>query len=123
MKKIKKIVIYLLTIISILFCIKQIVPSLKLDGYSGLLLNILLLTDDTKYSENYTGRKFLKVKKGMTKQEVINILGDPLAEWESEENIERLEYSESPKDTHYRIRQVYLKNNIVTERISYFYVD
>jgi len=59
----------------------------------------------------------------MTKQEVINILGNPLAEWESEENIERLEYSESPKDTHYRIRQVYLKNNIVTKRISYFYVD
>ena len=123
MKKLNKIAIYILTIFTILFCLKQIIPSLKLDGYSGLILNLLLLTDDTKYAENYTGRKFLKIKNGMTKQEVIHILGNPLTEWNPEENIDALQYSESPKDTHYRLRQVYLINNIVTERISYFYVD
>lgn len=59
----------------------------------------------------------------MTKNEVINILGNPLAEWKPEENIDALQYSESSKSTHYRLRQVYLINDIVSERISYYYVD
>lgn len=123
MKKIKKIVAYLLTLILILFCMKQIIPNLKLNGYSGLLLNVLLLTDDTKYSENYTGRKFLKVKVGMSKNEVFKLIGKPLYESEITDGTTRLQYSESPKDTHYRIRQVYLKNGKVIERLSEFYVD
>ena len=51
LKRIKKFTIYLVIIISALFFLKQIIPILKLDGYSGLAFNVLLLTDDTKYSE------------------------------------------------------------------------
>ena len=123
MKKYKNFTIYLFIIVSSLFCLRQIIPILKLDGYSGLVFNILLLTDDTKYSENYSNSKFLKIKTGMTKNEVINILGNPLVEWKPKENIDALQYSESPKSTHYRLRQVYLINDIVSERISYYYVD
>jgi len=123
MGKFKKILVNLGILILILIGLKQVVPSLKLDGYSGLFFNILLFTDDSKYSDNYSGWKFLKIKKGMTKNQVYNILGKPIVVFSPSEGIVSLQYSKSPKDTHYRIRQVYLKDNKVIKRISYFYVD
>lgn len=123
MKKIKKIGLRIGVIILFLFILKQIIPALKLDGYTGAVLNILLLTDDTKYSTNYTDRKFLKIQNGMSKNEVYQILGKPLAEFSPIDGILSLQYSKSLEDTHYRIRQVYLKNEKVVERVSYFYVD
>lgn len=123
MIKFKKTLAGLGIVILFLFGLKQIVPPLKLDGYSGLLLSILLFTDDTKYSDNYSGWKFLKIKKGMTKNQVYNILGKPFAVFSPSEGIVSLQYSKSPKDTHYRIRQVYLKDKKVIERVSYFYID
>lgn len=121
--KMRKNLSNIINLILFLFCLKQIIPNLKLDGYSGLFLNILLFTDDTKYSENYNGRKFLKVKKGMMKKQVYELIGKPLSASEMKDGNIRLEYSISPKDTHYCIRQVILKNDIVFERVAYFYGD
>lgn len=123
MRKFKKILVNLGIVILFLFGLKQVVPTLKLDGYSGLFLSILLFTDDTKYSDNYSGWKFLKIKKGMTKNQAYDILGKPILVFSPSEDIISLQYSKSPKDTHYRIRQVYLKDNKVIEKVSYFYVD
>lgn len=123
MRKLKKNLISVVVIIFILFGLKQIIPVLKLDGYSGLLLSILLLTDDTKYSADYSDWKFLKIKKGMNRNQVYELIGKPIDVFSPTENIISLQYSESPKDTHYRIRQIYLKNNNVIKRVSYFYVD
>lgn len=122
MRKLRKISIVIIILILALFTAKQIFPILKLDGYSGLALSILN-AEDTKYSVNYSSKKFLKIKNGMTKQEVIDILGDPITEWVPEDNINGLQYSESPKSTHYRLRQIYLKDNKVIDRISYYYID
>ena len=123
MEKLKKLIIKIGIIVLTLIAIKQIIPSLKLDGYSGLVWNAILLTDDTVYSENYTGRKFLEIKTGMTKEEVYKILGKPISIFSPKENIISLQYSTSPKDTHYRIRQVHTRKNKVVDIVSYFYVD
>lgn len=123
MRKFKKILVNLGIAILLLIGLKQVLPSLQLDGYSGLFFNILLFTDDTKYSDNYSGWKFLKIKKGMSKNQVYDILGKPIIVFNPYKDVESLQYSKSPKDTHYRIRQVYLKDNTVIERVSYFYVD
>lgn len=122
MKKIKKFGLGILFTVILLFTLKQLIPILKLDGYSGLLLNIDLV-EDTKYSENYSHKKFLNIKAGMSKEEVLKIIGNPIVEWNPQNDINALQYSESPSDTNYRLRQVYLKDNKVTECISYFYVD
>ena len=122
MKKIKNFVLSILLTVIFLFALKQLNPVLKLDGYSGLLLNTLLV-EETKFSENYSHKKFLKIKEGMTKEEVLKIIGNPIVEWNPQNDIDALQYSESPSSTHYRLRQVYLKDNKVAERISYFYID
>ena len=102
--------------------LKQIIPVLKLDGYSGLIWG-MFLTTDTRYSESYTNRKFLEIEKGMTKSQVYAILGKPIDVWIPEEGLEALAYSISPSDTNYRIRYVYFSDSKVKETVSYFYVD
>lgn len=70
------------------------------------------LVEDTKFSENYSHKKFLNIKAGMSKEEVIKIIGNPIVEWKPQNDIDALQYSESPSSTNYRLRQVYLKDNI-----------
>ena len=123
MEKFKKSFLIIGITLFVLIGIKQIIPVLKLDGYSGLLLSSLLSTDDSVYSEGYTGRKFLKIETGMTKDEVYKILGEPINIFVPIKHTISLQYSTSPKDTHYRIRQIYLRENKVAEVVSYFYVD
>jgi hypothetical protein len=105
--------------------------TIKLDGISGEILG--LITDaDTKYSLGYSHNKFAQIKIGMTEKEVMEIIGEPLVRWKpykyskykkDKGHYVGLQYSESPSDTHYRIRQVYLDNGKVAEIISYYYID
>lgn len=99
------------------------VPKLQLDGYTGLLFRILLNTDDTVYARDYTDNNFLALKRGMTKQQVIWLLGRPFAEFNRTGNAISMQYSKSPRDTHYRARAVLLQDNKVVDIISYYYVD
>ena len=99
------------------------VPKLQLDGYTGLLFRILLNTDDTVYARDYTDKNFLALKRGMTKQQVIWLLGRPFAEFNRTGNAISMQYSKSPNDTHYRARTIRLQNDKVIDIISYYYVD
>ena len=99
------------------------VPKLQLDGYTGLLFRILLNTDDTVYAKDYTDKNFLALKRGMTKQQVVWLLGRPFAEFNRTGSAISMQYSKSPNDTHYRARAVRLQNNKVVDIISYYYVD
>ena len=99
------------------------VPKLQLDVYTGLLFRILLKTDDTVYARDYTDKNFLALKRGMTKQQVIWLLGRPFAEFNRTGNAISMQYSKSPRDTHYRARAVLLQDNKVVDIISYYYVD
>lgn len=130
MKKLKLFTIVLITLVFSPWVIKQFIPVLKIDGYSGLLWQSIT-TENTAYAPGYTHDKFLQIKVGMTESAVIKILGEPLTRWKPYKNSENeekqtyvgLQYSNSPTDTHYRLRQIYVHKGIVKEVIGYYYLD
>lgn len=103
---------------------------LKIDGVSGEIWDLVYATD-TKYADGYSDKRFDEVKIGMTEQEVLDALGEPLTQWNPYQNTRfhdkanfiGFQYSMSPTDTHYRLRQVYFNEGVVAEKIGYFYVD
>ena len=96
--------------------------NLRIEGYVGLFWECLFRGHDTVFSENYTDKGFLEIKKGMTEEEVIEIMGEPLAR-SIEENFIGFQYSKSERSTHYRFRNIILTKGIVTDVIGYYYVD
>ena len=127
MKLSTKILLYLFTFVILIATRWNIV---KLDGIGGEVCGLFLHTD-TKYSKNYSHRKFDKIKIGMTQNEVISILGEPLVRWNpyirDNSSVKKLhcafEYSISPSDTHYRLRSVRFFNGKVKEVQNCFYWD
>ena len=122
----KKLHVYilLLTSLAVLFSIQDAERI-------GIAVRDLLLRPDTEYAAGYTHEGFSQIEVGMTEAEVIEILGEPLICWRpyqytnfiEKRHFVGLQYSDSPSDTHYRLRQVYLENGIVKEVIGYFYID
>jgi hypothetical protein len=123
MTNLKKAIFLTTIIISTLWALKFTSPNLKIEGYSGLICEIIWPGDDTKYAQGYSHEKFLSIKIGMTEKEVINILGEPLMRWEPEKQLLGLQYSDTPSSWNYHLRQVYLKDGFVKEVIGYFYID
>lgn len=111
------------------FFIKVITFSdrVKLDGISGEVYGIMF-GPSTKYSTGYSDKAFLKIKPGMTEKEVLEILGEPVGrfkpysyEVDSVFNT-GLRYAKGATgDSHYRLRLIYLRKGIVTERRSEFW--
>lgn len=102
-----------------------------LDGIEGEFFGSILCTD-TKYSTEYSHKKFNAIRIGMTDEEVVDILGQPLITWlpyrnnrlfPEKKNYVGFQYSESPSSTHYRLRQINFSKGRVVEIKSYFYVD
>lgn len=98
-------------------------PNLRIEGYTGLILEYFFSDHDTVFAESYSDKGFLAIKKGMTEKEVIDILGEPLKRWTPKDNYIGLQYSKSKGSTHYRLRQVYLTKGEVKEVIGYYYID
>ncbi len=102
----------------------------KIDGILGEILNRMFVTD-TKYAIGYTDKGFKEIQIGMSEKDVLGILGEPLIRWSPYRNTKfknkihyiGFQYSESPSSSNYRLRQVNLKNNIVVEKHSEFYLD
>lgn len=103
---------------------------IALDGIQGELL-MLIARPETRYAKHYTHKNFAKVQIGMTEQDVVKRLGQPLIKWQpykytiyrNKAHYTGLQYSESPSSTHYRLRQVYLDGGKVAEIIAYYYLD
>ncbi|UTW67706.1 outer membrane protein assembly factor BamE [bacterium SCSIO 12643] len=122
----KKIIIPTILLLGILFLIKQFNPKLKLDGYYGLLCEWTSQgSENTRYSENYTDKKFLSLNEGMTEKQVYKIIGKPVYVWNySEVNSEYcFMYSDSPTSEDYRMRKVFIKDNVVRNIVSLYYND
>ncbi len=110
--------------------LKVIFPTLRIDGYTGMLFSFLG-HEDTQYANQYSHHKFLRIQIGMEEKEVISILGTPLSRWQPYKNTNYqnkthfvgFEYSQSPSFTDYRLRQIYFDHGKVTEIIGYYYVD
>jgi hypothetical protein len=114
----------------VMFCLWWVRRDLiALDGFEGELFGLVFKTD-TRYAAGYEHPKFRAIEIGMTEQQVIEILGEPLSRWCpyqfcdcDKAHFVGFEYSESPSDTHYRLRQVYLDQGKVAEIRSEFYID
>jgi hypothetical protein len=128
--KLKYIILGLvLTLFSIHIFINH--DRILIDGWSGEIWSVLRWPD-TKYSNGYSHKGFNEVYIGMTENEVLDILGEPIVRWfpfdkrgpEEKKNWVSFQYSESPGDTHYRLRQVlFNEKGIVTSKTGYFCVD
>jgi len=106
-----------------LFSVKKLNPLLKLDGYSGFFLRVLLATDDSEYSKNYSHNKFLQIENGMSVSQVYKILGKPIRADKNGNEYYCFWYSWSPHSTHYRRRNIIFENNRVSLINSEYYID
>lgn len=99
-------------------------PRLRIEGYSGLLLKQICLGTVTKFSKDYSDEGFLQIKIGMTKKEVIEILGEPINEWQPLDPTQQsLTYSEAGRSGDYSLRQILLEKGQVHEIFGYFFTD
>lgn len=129
MKKLLFLTLFLATVLT--FVVKYKTQDyILLDGIGGEI-NSFIWGSDTRYSAKYTDYRFSQIKIGMTERQVIAIIGKPLSRSDffklsnrlEDRYIVRLQYSESPSSTHYRLRQIYLYKDKVSKIISYFYFD
>lgn len=98
-------------------------PLLVLDGPGGLIYPILS-PPDTRYSDSFSHRKFLKITTGMTASEVEALLGRPLDTYLIQRTGETgWKYSESTSASSHHARAVLFMDGKVTRRLSEFYVD
>lgn len=112
--------------------VKQVPERITIDGFSAELAEIFV-ADDTRYADGYSHRDFRGIEVGMTEQEVLRILGEPLARWKpygyrrtrfpEKAHYVGLTYSDSPTSKSYRLRQVLLDRGTVAEIRGYFYFD
>jgi len=100
--------------------------AIKLDGLSGEIFG-LLIESDTQYSGKYSHKKFSKLRVGMTEEQVVNLIGEPLSKWQpytgEKSHYIGFVYSKSPSSTNYRYRLVNFEHGKVAEIVSYFYTD
>lgn len=117
-------------ILFIVFALPYASARVRIDGLMAEL-SALLLSSDTNYSQDYTHEGFDQITEGMSEQEVLELIGEPLKLWNpykygfqpEKADYYAFVYSESPTFTHYRLRQVILEDGIVKEIRGYFYVD
>lgn len=91
----------------------------------------MLFPTDTHYSIGFSEDKFNRIRIGMHMNQVVAMLGEPLVRWKpygflrtpKKVNIVNFQYSESPSDTHYRLRQISFDNDTVIGIHAKFYVD
>jgi len=99
----------------------------NLDGLRGEMWGLILPTD-TRYSVEYSEKRFRSITIGMNEQQVVQILGEPIARFKpyyysGDSTVVAWQYSESPSSTNYRLRQLYLKDGVVVKKVAYFYLD
>jgi len=122
----RKIIISSIIFLFSLYFIKLLVPKLRIDGYYSLLCELTSTdSENTRYAEDYTDKKFLSLKNGMTESQVIGVIGKPISIWNNSkikgEYI--LMYSESPTGQDYRMRKVMIKDSIVVNVFGFYYND
>ena len=111
---------------------------IALDGLGGLFFSCGF-RDTTAYAHGYSHAGFRKIHAGMGQAELISVMGEPVAIWSREANITTVtnrsgftavpaityiwDYSESTNDSHYRMRQVSVRDGTVIGRHSEYWVD
>lgn len=92
-----------------------------LDGLGGILLPALF-PDTTEYSDGYRDDAFRDLRIGSSSATATLLLGPPL-EIDVCAGQEHWRYTRSRADSHYRVRQLDLENDVVVAKVSFYYVD
>jgi hypothetical protein len=97
-----------------------------LDGLDGVFWSSMF-HEDTVYAPGYSDTAFRKIHAGMPESEVKALLGAPISLYPAYQNTGQdwttWCYSDSPGDTHYRIRAIRMKDGVVIGKHAEFYVD
>jgi hypothetical protein len=107
-------------------CAPNVYQVFCLDGFEGLSpLSIMPFLDRTEYAPGYSNRRFLELRAGMTRDEVIGLLGQPLGAYASYEDWrnETWVYSRTARSANYRRRAVEFQKGVVTETVRGIYYD
>ena len=74
----------------------------------AFLVFIFVFTFDTEYAPGYSETAFRSVRIGDSREEVLQVLGQPLRVYGSEGEVEVLSYSRSPSGSNYLMRDIVL---------------
>jgi hypothetical protein len=96
--------------------------AVMLDGLDGVFFG-LALREDTQYVPGYSDKAFRAVRPGMSSQQVLELLGQPLQRVPLGVLSETWRYSRSPSEGHYRLRAVQLRHDRVVAVFHEFHVD
>ncbi len=104
---------------------------ITIDGERAEIFSFML-GEDTRYSDKFTHYNFTKIKLGMTEQQVLALLGQPLSKfayhWVDNKTFNSgrfigLKYSDSPTSDNYRLRIIHLDKGVVVRVMGEFYFD
>jgi len=101
-------------------------PRLK-PGWEPFFWVLFLREDASVYAPGYSEAAFNRVQPGMSRSEVLALLGPPLVKYDGSSNPKTSEiwrYSQAPPDKNYWLRIVIFdKNGIVSGKLGYYFVD
>ena len=112
-----------LSLVILVAMARSVIADCILDGPRGIIAAILM-ADSTVYSDGYSSLGFLRIKNGMTSDDVIGLVGIPLYQGRDchEEGVLWV-YGTTDTDSSYHVRTVVLVKGIVVGKISEFYID
>lgn len=104
---------------------------IQIDGLQPELCS-LIYGEDSRYSSGFSHRAFNKIRPGMTKKQVLDLVGEPLQVFLFTKDIpafsislnqQGYKYCVADSDTNYRLRIVYFYGDIVTGILKEYYYD
>ncbi len=113
-------VVLLLTVIC---SIGVFYPKRNVEGLGDVMLKCFFRSSSTQFAAGYSDEGFLSVEIGMMENDVIRILGEPLNKYSRDSGLVSYEYSNSPRFTHYHLRQIHFTDGNVSEIVSFYYLD
>lgn len=96
---------------------------LLLDGLDGFLAS-LIFKPSTHFAPGYSWLAFRRVQPGMSRDEVVKLLGEPMEVHDTPTQGTSWLYSKSPTGSHYSLRTVAFSNSgVVADVVHEYYVD
>jgi len=98
--------------------------AISLDGIDGMLFQAAF-DDGSEWAPGYSALGFWRVRRGMTPDEVLALVGEPLERYEvrDERGLTGWRWTRNPLSTHHKVRVVLFRNDRVVEKLSLFYLD
>ena len=114
--------------IALLLSLGVLATAFSVLGVTDLLepeINDMLSIGHTEYTPAFSAWNFLKVRRGMSEEQVRELLGSPFLEFDipEEPGIKGWRYSRSPNDQSYNVRVIHFRERVVVDILRRHYVD